>query len=297
MRTLCFWICLALSLSAHAKVKVVATVSDLGAIAREVGGAEVDVQLLAAPTQDPHFVDAKPSLVLLLSRADLLLLNGMELEVGWLPTLITSSRNQKVQRGAPGYLDGSTLVTAKEIPPGKLDRAMGDIHPGGNPHYTKDPANAVALARGIAQRLGQLDPPHAQDYQQRADAFAAQTQQKVAAWKQALAPYKGTPVVPYHRSWIYFTEFAGLEEVAFVEPKPGIPPSSAHVAAVLGVIRRRGAKVLLQEEWYPAGTSELLARTSGARLVRVPGMTPVGATYLGYFDQLVTATVNALAPR
>jgi len=293
MRTL-LWMCLALSLSAQAKVKVVATVGDLAAIAREVGGDAVEVELLAEPTQDPHFVDAKPSLVLKVSRADLLVLNGLGLEVGWLPTLLISSRNPRVQAGAEGHLDGSTLVNLKEVPVGKLDRAMGDIHPGGNPHYTKDPANAVALARGIAQRLAQLDPPNAEGYRRRGEAFAAEAQRRIAGWKQVLARFKGTPVVPYHKSWIYFTEFARLEEVAYVEPKPGLPPSSAQVATVLGVIRGRGVRLLLQEEWYPASTTELLARTSGAILVRVPGMTPRGGSYLDHFDSWVQATVKAL---
>jgi len=282
-------------LAAQAKVKVVATIGDLGAIAREVGGDAVQVETLARPTQDPHLVDAKPSLVLVLARADLLLLNGMDLEVGWLPALLVGSRNSNVQLGAVGYLDCSTLVSPKEVPMAKLDRSMGDVHPGGNPHYTKDPANAVLLARAIAGRLAEIDPPHAEIYRKGAATFTQSLSARMSQWRQALAPYKGTPVVTYHKSWIYFTDWAGVDEVAFIEPKPGIPPNPAHVANVLRVIKDRKVPVLLQEDWYSAQTSELLTRASGARLVRVPGMTGDAQSYIAYTDRLVNALVSGLS--
>ncbi|HEU5217024.1 MAG TPA: metal ABC transporter substrate-binding protein [Gemmatimonadales bacterium] len=283
----------ALSFPAHAKLKVVATVSDLGAITSAVGGDLVSVETLSRSTQDPHFADAKPSLILSLARADLLVLNGMDLEVGWLPVMLTGSRNAKVQRGEPGYLDCSTLITPREVPIQKLDRSMGDIHPGGNPHYTKDPRNAALVARGIADRLSQLDPSHHQQYAANAARFQQALQAKMAEWSKALAPLKGRPVVTYHKSWIYFVDFAGMVEVAFVEPKPGIPPNPAHVTNVLNVIRARDVKVILQEQWYPAATSELLVKNSRAKLVRVPGMTPEGSDYLSYMDGLVRATISA----
>ncbi len=291
MKALASLALLVLAFPAHAKLKVVATTADLGAIAREVGGDAVDVEVLSQPTQDPHYVDAKPSLVLTLSRADLLLLNGLELEVGWLPTLLTSSRNPKVQKGQPGYLDGSTLAVLKEVPTGKLDRAMGDVHPGGNPHYARDPRNGVRLAMGIGARLAQLEPASAAAFEARAKAFAAELEQKMARWLEKLEPLQGANVVTYHKSWSYFTEWAGWNEVAYLEPKPGLPPSTGHVAKVLEVIRSRKVTLLLQEEWYSAATSELLAKKGGARLVRVPGMPKLNQRYTDYLDRLVAAIV------
>lgn len=291
-------ILLALSLfiagAAEAKVKVVATVSDLGAIAREVGGDQVDVDVLALSTQDPHYVDAKPSLIVKLSRADLLVLNGMELEVGWLPALLVGSRNAEVQVGGNGYLDCSTLITPKEVPMQKIDRSMGDIHPGGNPHYTKDPRNALPIAAGIAQKLSQLDPAHAAAYQANLKKFQADMQARISQWEKALAPFKGTPVVTYHKSWIYFAEWAGLDEVAFIEPKPGIQPNPTHVANVLGVLKRDKVPILLQETWYSSAVSDLLARNSSATNVRVPGMTPEGGRYGDYMQSVVDAVVKGL---
>lgn len=282
------------AVDAEAKVKVVATVSDLGVIAREVGGSLVDVEILSKPTQDPHFVDAKPSLVLDVARADLLLLVGMDMEVGWLPALLTGSRNSKVQPGQPGYLDCSSLVTPMEVPTQKLDRSMGDIHPGGNPHYSKDPRNGAALAHGIAARLAQIDPANAAKYQANAKQFEGALNQKIGEWQQRLAPFKGTPVVTYHKSWIYFVDFAGLTEVAFVEPKPGLQPSAAHVAAVMRVIKQRGVPLILQEEWYSAQTSQLLARKTGATLVRVAGMASERDTYAEAMGKIVDAVADAL---
>ena len=281
--------------AAQAKTSVVATVADLGAIAREVGGEQVDVKVLALPTQDPHYVDAKPSLIIELSRADLLLANGMELEVGWLPTLQLSARNPKVQVGNAGYLDCATLITPREVPMSKIDRSMGDIHPGGNPHYTKDPRNALPIAAGIARKLSELDPAHAATYQANLARFQADLKARIARWEQQLAPYKNTPVVTYHKSWIYFTEWAGLNEVAFLEPKPGIQPNPTHIVNVMGVIKSRNVPVLLQEQWYSSATGELLARNTGATLVRVLGMTPDGKTYGEYMGEVVDAVARALA--
>jgi len=281
----------------EAKPRVVATVSDLGAIAREVGGDLVDVSVMSRSTQDPHFVDPKPALKLQLMRADLLLLNGVELESGWLPLLLVDSRNPKVQRGGPGYLDCSTLVTPLEVPRQKLDRSMGDIHPGGNPHYTKDPRNAVPIARAIAARLAQLDVANAPRYQAQLAAFEAEVNRRVAVWQRQLAAHAGRPVVTFHKSWIYFVTFAGLTEVAFIEPKPGIPPDPAHVLKVLRVVRQRQVPLILQEEWYSANTSTVLAQKSGAKVVRVPGQTPEGRSYLEGIEAIVQPVVAALEAR
>jgi zinc/manganese transport system substrate-binding protein len=280
---------------AHAKLRIAATVGDLGAIARSVGGPDVDVDVLGKPTQDPHFVDAKPSLVLTLSRADLVMLMGLDLEVGWLPVLLTGSRNGKVQIGNPGYFDCSTVISPKEVPLQKLDRSMGDIHPGGNPHFTTDPENAIKIARALADRLAEIDPDHAGAFHANAEKFAAAVSAQNAVWRKTLEPFKGSPVVTYHKSWIYFADWAGLTMVAFVEPKPGIPPNPSHVANVLRIMKERKVPVILQEEWYSAQTSELLARASGAALVRVPGMTSDGETYLDHMTKVVSAVVDGLS--
>ncbi len=280
--------------AAAAKVRVVASVPDLGALAREVGGEDVDVRVLARSTQDPHFVDGRPNLVLEVSRADLLVFNGLELEAGWLPVLLTNARNPKVQAGKPGHLDASTLVTPIDVPQGKVDRSMGDIHPGGNPHYTLDPRNAVKVAEGIAGRLAQVDPERAEAYRKRAAAFAETMNARIAEWSARLSPHAGKPVVTYHRSWAYFTRFAGLKEVAYVEPRPGLPPNAGHVAQVLATMKREKVPLILQEDWYQAATSEQLARLSGATLVRVPGQTREGTRYVDHLAALVDQTAKAL---
>jgi zinc/manganese transport system substrate-binding protein len=280
--------------AAEAKVQVVATVPDLGALAREVGGQDVEVRVLARSTQDPHFVDGRLNLVLDVSRAQLLVFNGLELEAGWLPVLITNARNPAVQPGSPGHLDASTLVTPRDVPQGRVDRSMGDIHSGGNPHYTLDPRNGVKVARGIAERLAQLEPEKAEAFRARAAAFEEAMGTRIAAWQERLAPFEGAPVVTYHRSWGYFIAFAGLREVAHVEPKPGLPPSAGHVAQVLARMKREQVKLILQEDWYQAATSDQLAKLSGATVVRVPGQTREGQRYPDHIGAIVEQTARAL---
>ena len=280
---------------AHAAVNVVATVPDLAAIAREVGGKNVSVTALALPTQDPHFVDAKPSLALSIMRADLLIAVGMDLEIGWLPTLQVGSRNAKVQVGGAGFLDCATLVRALEVPQTKVDRAKGDIHPGGNPHYLYDPRQAAIVAAGIAARLAQIDPAHDAEYQANLKAFTAKLDAARARWEKRLAGVRGKPVITYHRSWVYLVDWLGLVDAAELEPKPGIPPTSAHVAEVLVLGRKAGAKVILQESYYPDSTSKLLAGKLPAQLVRLPGGADFrsGQGYVERMDQLVEALAKA----
>ncbi len=282
------------SVTAEAKVRLVASLPDLGALAREVGGEDVEVTVLARSTQDPHFVDARPNLVLALSRADLLVFNGLDLEAGWLPVLLTNARNPKVQPGRPGHLDASTLVSLLEVPQGRVDRSMGDIHGGGNPHYTLDPRNGLKVAKGIAERLAQVDPERADVYRKRAADYEAALSRRIAEWTAALQPFAGRPVVTYHRSFVYFTDFAGLKEAAWVEPKPGLQPNAGHVAHVLGVMKRLGVKLILQEDWYQAATSEQLAKLTKATLLRVPGQTREGQAYADHLGALVERTVKAL---
>ena len=290
-------VALAFASTAEAKVKVVATITDLGAITREVGGDQVDVVTLTKPAQDPHFVDARPSLVLDLSRADLLVLVGLDLEVGWLPTLLTQSRNPNIQRGSPGYFDCSTAVELREVPQQKLDRTMGDIHAGGNPHYTKDPHNAIKVARAIAGKLAEADSEHAALYQANAERFSRELEAKISEWEKALAPYRGAPMVSYHKSWTYLDGWAGFDEVAYVEPKPGLAPSISHLAKVMQVIMAKKAKVILIEPWYPSATSETLAEKTGAKVVKLPGMAGEKERYQDHLATVVKLVVEAMSKK
>jgi zinc/manganese transport system substrate-binding protein len=285
-----FLVLFALSpLSAWATVRVVATTPDLAAIAREVGGDKVVVTAMALATQDPHFVDARPNLALDLSRADLLLLVGLDLEVGWLPTLITGSRNAKIALGGSGYLDCSTLVQAQDVPTQKVDRSMGDIHPGGNPHYLYDPRNGAKVAAGVATRLSAVDPANAASYAKNAAAFAAKIEAALPGWQTALAGLRGKPVLTYHKSFTYLASWLGFTVPLSVEAKPGVPPSPQHVVMVLGSVKQAGITLILQESYYPATTAELVASKTGARLLRLTmgADFTAGDSYVSHFDALV----------
>src|SRR5574341_542011 len=211
---------------ALAKVRIVGSIPGFAAIAQEIGGDKVEVTSLSKGYQDPHFVDAKPSLILVLNKADLLLYAGLELEIGWLPPLITGARNSKILPNNIGNLDCSTLISnILEVPTTKIDRSMGDIHPGGNPHYMLDPRNGIVIAKGIAERLKQIDPKNTSYYDEHLKDFVGHLDTKIKEWDEKLNPYKGTQIITYHKSWTYFIDWAGFEEVGNVEPKPGIPPS------------------------------------------------------------------------
>jgi len=276
-------------------VRVVATVTDLGAIAREVVGDAGNVTVLARSSQDPHFVDARPSLMLDLNRADMLLLVGADLEIGWLPVLVNGARNPRILAGKPGHVDASTLVPLKDVPAAKIDRSLGDIHPMGNPHITTDPDNGVRIARGFAERLALVDAANAEKYRANAAAFEKAAQARIAAWKTALAPFKGTPIVAYHASWVYFADFAGLSIVGYLEPKPGIPPNAPHLLELATLMKSRRVPLILQETWFGSSASEVLARETGAKLVAVPGTAREGQSYLDHVDELVKDTIAALA--
>ncbi|MCC6552058.1 MAG: zinc ABC transporter substrate-binding protein [Polyangiaceae bacterium] len=282
---------------AMAAVTVVTTTPDLAAIARHVGGGVVEVKSLALPTQDPHFVDARPNLALLLNRADLLLVQGLELEAGWLPVLQAGARNPKIQAGADGFLDCSTLVQVLEVPDASVTRAQGDVHRGGNPHYLMDPRNGGKVAKGIAARLGKIDPANAAAYEQRAaelERAAAALASKVSAAFAALDAAKRRVVV-YHRSWIYFEQWLGLSEAGAIEPKPGIPPDPGHVAQLMVSMRSQGVRAILTEEFYPQTTSKLLADKTGAGLVVIAGGAGDAQGYLERIQQAADRTLAALS--
>ncbi len=270
-----------------AVLHVVTTTADLASLTREVGGDRVDVVALANPTQDPHQVDPKPSFILQVNRADLLIAVGRELEIGWLPPLTTSARNAKVQPGGPGYLDASTNVKILEIPTGQITRAMGDVHPQGNPHYWLDPENGRVIAKSILEALDHLSPADEGYFKQRYADFDKRLTDAQARWAATMAPYKGTKIVTYHRSWPNFTERFGLDVIGYVEPKPGIPPSPSHTLEVIGEMKKQQAKVILVEPYFDTKTPDSIAREVGGKvLVLSPSVGGVkeASDYIKLFD-------------
>ncbi len=274
----------------HTQIRVVSTIPDFGSIAKAIGGDLVEVSSLVKPTQDPHFADAKPSMMLTLNRADLLLLSGMELEGGWLPSLIVGARNRKILKGGDGYLDCSTLIVPMDVR--AVDRAEGDVHPGGNPHYWIDPRNGIRLAEGIAAKLSEIDPPNAQTYKARKEAFIGDLKKHMEQWSAALAPLKGSSVVVYHESWTYFLAWSGLVQAGALEPKPGVPPSPSHVATLIGRVRDKKVRFVLQESFYPTQMSKLFSEKANTTLLVLPTM--VGADDTKNYIDLVDTIVKEL---
>jgi len=282
---------------ASAQLKVVATTEDLGSLASEIGGDKVSVTSLAKGYQDPHFVDPKPSFILAVSRADLLIVVGRELEIGWLSPLLTSSRNSKVQPGSKGYLDASLTVKILEIPTGQITRAMGDVHPLGNPHYWLEPGNGRKMAQAIRDKLGELSPNDKGLFAQRYADFDQRLTAAEKRWDAAMAPYKGTKIVTYHRSWPNFMERFGLEVMGYVEPKPGIPPSPAHTIDLIGEMKRQGAKLIVVEPYFDLKTPQAIAnQTSGKVLVLAPsvGGAKEAGDYIKLFDYDIGLLSSAL---
>jgi zinc/manganese transport system substrate-binding protein len=277
-----------------AKLRVVTTIETFAALARQVGGDRVEVKALSRGYMDPHFVEPKPSLVIDLNRADLLVHVGLELEIGWLPPLVLGSRNANIQPGQPGNLDASTGIPVLDVPATKVDRSMGDIHPQGNPHYWIPPANAIVVAREISDRLAAIDPAGSSVYTTNLRRFVAELARRRVDWEKRAAGIRGTKVVPYHKSWSYVSAWLGLQEVGYVEPKPGIPAPPSHIAQLIGLMRRENVKVILMESFYPRNTVDLVAQKADARTLVMPS--DVGATpnIKDYFD-LVEAVVQKLS--
>jgi len=282
---------------AHAELNVVTTTEDLAALAREVGGDKVKVESLSRGYQDPHFVEAKPSFVIKLHSADLLIAVGRELEIGWLPPLVNQARNAKVQPGGEGYFDASQGVKILEIPTGQLTRAMGDVHPQGNPHYWLDPDNGLRIAKGIQKKLSALSPADAAYFAQREDAFEKRLAEAQKRWDAQMAPYKGTKIVTYHRSWPNFVDRFGLDVIGYVEPRPGIPPSPSHTIDLINDMKAKNVKIIMVEPYFDLKTPNSIARETGAKvLVMAPS---VGAEkeitdYISLFDYDVKLLAAAL---
>jgi zinc/manganese transport system substrate-binding protein len=283
--------------SSAAAVRVVTTTEDLASLAREVGGDKITVFGLAKGYQDPHFVDPKPSFILEVSRADLLIVVGREMEIGWLTPLITSSRNAKIQPGGPGYLDASANVRILEIPTGQITRAMGDVHSQGNPHYWLDPANGRRIAQTIKEKLSQLSPADRAYFDQRYADFDKRLAAAESRWDSAMAPYKGTKIVTYHRSWPNFMERFGLNVIGYVEPKPGIPPTTSHTLELIDEMKRQGAKLIIVEPYFDLKTPQSIAKQVGGVVLELGpsvGGVKEATDYIKLFDYNVTTLVAAL---
>lgn len=286
----------ALVSSANAQIKVVATTPDLGSVAREIGGNLVNVTSLAKPTEDPHFVDAKPSHIVTLNRADALIEGGAELELGWLPPLLENSRNPKIAAGAPGRIVASQGIRLIEIPT-SFDRSKGDVHSLGNPHFMLDPVNVKVVAKHIADHFAQIDPRNAATYRSNLARFNAKMDSRFDAWKAQLAPYRGAKIVTYHKDFGYLGQRFALQIVENLEPKPGIAPSPSHLASVIGTMRRNNVKVILVQPFQNRKTAETVARQTGATVLDVPQQPGARANTTSYFDLMdgiVASLVNGL---
>lgn len=278
-----------------AKLRVVATTPDLAALAREIGGTAVDVTALAKPTEDPHYVDAKPSHIVTLNRADVLIEGGAELELGWLPPLLESARNSKIAAGAPGRVVASHGIAMKEIPV-TFDRSKGDVHALGNPHFLLDPLNAKIVAATLAEHFAQIEPGSAGVFKANLQAFNTRMDAKLAEWQQRLKPYRGAKIVTYHKDFGYLADRFGLNVVETLEPKPGIAPSPAHLAQVIGAMKSQGARVILIQPYQKRKTAESVARQTGAAVLELsqqPGARPATSTYFDLMDHIVGSLATA----
>ena len=283
-----------------AKLNVVSTLQDFASIAESIGGNRVETYALAKGYQDPHFVEAKPSFIVRLSRADLLIAAGLELEIGYLPPLIDQSRNARIHPGNPGYLDASTGCDILQRPTGQVTRAMGDVHPYGNPHYWTDPDNGRIIARSIAARLTELDPSGKATFDANLAAFETKLAAKEKEWDATMAPYAGTKIVTFHDSWPNFAKHFKLVVAGHVEPKPGIPPSPSHTLEIINLIQSQKIPVILVEPYFDSKTPNFIASKTGAAVVifypSVGGI-PEIKDYFGLFDRNIGAFVAAMKGR
>jgi zinc/manganese transport system substrate-binding protein len=281
-----FW---AIVLTSEAKLNVVASLPDFGSLAREVGGDKVEVTVLAKPTEDPHFVDARPSFVVALRNADVLIEGGAELEIGWLPPLLQNARNPKIEAGKPGRIVASQGLRLMNIPT-NATRAAGDVHVLGNPHFTTDPIIAKAVAQHIAQSFSAIDPANAGSYDANYKKFEATINAKLQEWGTAMIPFKGQSVVAYHDSWPYFAHRFAVSIDVFLEPKPGIPPSPSHLAEVITQMKSQHIKAIIVEPFHDRKIAEKVASATGAKVVdfaQFPGGLPGTDTYVALIDKLV----------
>lgn len=285
---------------AFADLKVATSLTDLASVAQYVGGKHVTATSLCRGFEDPHFVPAKPSLMKSIQHADVFVSVGLELDGGWLPLVLPGSRNPKIQQGTKGFVDASEGVTVLEKPNGTVSRAEGDVHPLGNPHYYGDPKNLEVVADHLARVFSSMDPANAAEYSANAKAFNAKMDASLERWEKQLAPYKGAPVVAYHKNFIYFTDRFGLNLFGMVEPKPGIPPTPHHIQELAEAMKKANVKVVEYQPYYKADAAQHLAQRVGGVAVEVPleaGGLPGTDDVFAKFDKLVSVMAGALAGR
>ncbi len=286
-----------LSHPAAAELRVVATTPDLGSIAEEIGGDRVSVVSIARGTEDTHFVDARPSHIRHLNRADVLIEGGAELEIGWLPPLVQNARNREILRGNRGHIDASRGIRMLDVPEGPVDRRMGDVHISGNPHYLLDPENGLIVAETIAARFSDLDGAHAETYEANLERFRGRIEEKTDEWREALEPFSGTQVVTYHATFNYFAERFGFEIADTIEPLPGIEPSPRHINRLISRMRDREIAMIWKEPFRPRRTAERVAEGSGVPLVVLPdkpGAAGDAGDYIAVFDVIVARIVEIM---
>jgi zinc/manganese transport system substrate-binding protein len=279
---------------AHAALSILATVPEWGALAQEIGGDKVKVSVATTPLQDPHHVEARPSLIARARGADLVVATGAELEVGWLPLVLQQAGNSKVQPGQRGYFEATSAVPLLGKPQ-KLDRAEGDVHPFGDPHVQTDPRNIARVAEALAARMAELDAANAAYYRDRLKSFSGRWSAAIARWQQQAAPLKGAPVVVQHKAFTYLIAWLGLREVAALEPKPGIEPTTAHLSEVLALLQKEPAKMVLRAAYQGDQASQWLAQRTKINVVTLPftvGGTEGAKDLFGLFDDTVKRLVD-----
>ena len=287
---------LAVSATGAAKLKVVTTIPDLADMTRQIGGDQVDVTSLATGVEDIHAVPMKPSFAVRLNRADAVVLLGLEAEHAFLPALLEAARNPKILRDAPGYIDCSVYITPLEVPT-RIDRALGDQHPMGNPHYNADPVMAKEAARAIADGLSRLRPEHEADFKKNLAAFEEKLDAAIARWEREAAPLRGKKLVSYHPDLIYFAERFGMEPVGTIEIRAGVDPTPGHIADLEERMQREKVDLVVRELHYPAGLAETVARVTGAKLVELPvmvGGVPEAKDYISFIDYDLQTMLKAV---
>jgi len=290
---------LLLALPAHAALHVFACEPEWGALAQELGGALVDVTVATSALQDPHQIQAKPSLIARMRNADLVACTGAELEIGWLPILLQQSGNAKVQAGQPGNFASADFVRKLDVP-GQLDRAQGDVHAAGNPHIQTDPRNIALVATAMGARLQQIDAAHASEYAQRLSDFSLRWQQAVVRWTAQAAPLKGAAVVSQHKAFVYLYDWLGIKEVAVLEPKPGVEPTASHLQEVLASLKNHPARMTLYSAYQDAKPAEWLSKNAGVPAVKIAftvGGTDGAKDLFGLFDDTLARLLAAGAKR
>jgi zinc/manganese transport system substrate-binding protein len=270
--------------NANAKtIKVVTTLTDLKSIAELIGGDKVSVTSIATGYQNPHFVDPKPSYIISLSSADLFVTIGLDLEIGWSPQLLTSSRNTKIQKGAAGYVDASEGIGLFQVPTA-ANRAEGDIHIFGNPHYWLDPLNGKVIARNIANGLERVDPADKATFEANLQSFYKNIDVKMKEWQAKMAPFKGTKIIAYHNEWVYFEKRFGLQIVDFMEPKPGIPPTPSQLVKVINEIKSNNIKVIISSPYFSTSSSDVVSKQTGVKALTMATSTGAFPAVKNYFD-------------